>query len=71
MRQQARHIGQRRETRGNTTHHTYSIRTHLHINAAKRKRQEEEEGDAMKALENKTLDSKIEMDILEALDEIR
>lgn len=41
------------------------------IEEAKRKRQEEEEGDAMKALENKTLDSKIEMDIIEGLAEIR
>jgi DNA-directed RNA polymerase subunit RPC12/RpoP len=37
----------------------------------KRKRQEEEEGNAMKILENKTIDSKMEMDILDALDEIR
>jgi hypothetical protein len=34
-------------------------------------RQEEEKGDAMKALENRTLDSKREMDILDALDEIK
>jgi len=38
---------------------------------AKKKRESEEEGDAMKALENRTLDSKIEMDIIDALDEIR
>uniref|UniRef100_M4C2K6 Splicing factor YJU2 n=1 Tax=Hyaloperonospora arabidopsidis (strain Emoy2) TaxID=559515 RepID=M4C2K6_HYAAE len=34
-------------------------------------RVEEEKGDAMKALENRTLDSKREMDILDALDEIK
>lgn len=34
-------------------------------------REEEEKGNAMKALENKTLDSKREMDILAALDEMR
>eukprot|EP00741_Cyanophora_paradoxa_P006306 tig00000989_g6113.t1 len=38
---------------------------------AKRQRADEEEGDAMKALENRTADSKREMDILEGLDEIR
>jgi hypothetical protein len=38
---------------------------------AKKLRQEEEKGDTMKALENRTLDSKIEMDIIEALDEIK
>lgn len=38
---------------------------------AKEKREKEELGDAMKALENRTKDSKIEMDILDALDEIR
>lgn len=37
----------------------------------KKKREEEETGDAMKALENRTNDSKVEMDIIEALDEIR
>lgn len=36
-----------------------------------RKRQEEEEVDAMKALENRTMDNKVEMDILDALDEIK
>jgi len=41
------------------------------IQQAKQERAKEEEGDTMKALENRTLDSKIEMDILEALDEIR
>ncbi|KAJ0047047.1 hypothetical protein Pint_04930 [Pistacia integerrima] len=37
----------------------------------KKKRTDEETGDAMKALENKTLDSKREMDILAALDEMK
>jgi len=37
----------------------------------RKKREEEEEGNAMKALENKTLDNKMEMDILDGLDEIR
>jgi len=41
------------------------------IEEIKKARDKEEEGDAMKALENRTLDSKIEMDIIEALDEIR
>ncbi|EFA75136.1 putative RNA splicing factor [Heterostelium album PN500] len=35
------------------------------------KREKEEEGDAMKALENRTLDSKREMEILDALDELK
>ena len=34
-------------------------------------RAEEEKVDAMKALENRTLDSKLEMDVLDALDEIK
>ncbi|MED6150710.1 hypothetical protein PIB30_075101 [Stylosanthes scabra] len=37
----------------------------------KRKRESEEMGDAMKSLENRTLDSKREMDILAALDEMK
>ncbi|KAK6933913.1 Saf4/Yju2 protein [Dillenia turbinata] len=37
----------------------------------KRKREDEEMGDAMKSLENRTLDSKREMDILAALDEMK
>jgi len=41
------------------------------IEEMKAKRDKEEEGDAMKALENRTVDSKIEMDILDALDEIK
>jgi hypothetical protein len=36
-----------------------------------KEREEEEKGDSMKALENRTLDSKREMDILDALDEIK
>ncbi|KAE8882983.1 hypothetical protein PF005_g4282 [Phytophthora fragariae] len=39
--------------------------------AAVAQRADEEKGDAMKALENRTLDSKREMDILDALDEIK
>ncbi len=38
---------------------------------ARAAREEEEKGNAMKALENRTLDSKREMDILAALDEMR
>lgn len=41
------------------------------IDDAKRKRDAEELGDAMKALENRTIDSKREMDILAALDEMK
>jgi DNA-directed RNA polymerase subunit RPC12/RpoP len=41
------------------------------IQEAKKERELEEEGDIMKQLENKTLDSKLEMDILDALAEIR
>lgn len=37
----------------------------------RKKRTDEETGDVMKALENKTLDSKREMDILAALDEMK
>ncbi|XVF65826.1 hypothetical protein PTKIN_Ptkin09bG0281900 [Pterospermum kingtungense] len=37
----------------------------------KRKRESEEMGDAMKSLENRTLDSKREMDILAAIDEMK
>lgn len=39
--------------------------------ALKKQREEEEKGDAMKALENRTLDSKTEMDILASLDEVK
>eukprot|EP01052_Picozoa_sp_SAG31_P021932 SAG31_NODE_1720_length_7455_cov_3.242115_8_plen_511_part_00 len=35
------------------------------------RKEADEEGDAMRQLENKTMDSKIEMDILDALDEMR
>eukprot|EP01105_Mastigella_eilhardi_P020447 TRINITY_DN4876_c0_g1_i1.p1 TRINITY_DN4876_c0_g1~~TRINITY_DN4876_c0_g1_i1.p1 ORF type:complete len:445 (+),score=152.11 TRINITY_DN4876_c0_g1_i1:72-1337(+) len=38
---------------------------------ARKQREEEEKGDAMKALEHRTIDSKAEMDILDALDEMR
>jgi len=38
---------------------------------AVRTREEEEMGNAMKALENRTLDSKREMDIMAALDEVQ
>ena len=39
--------------------------------AMTKKRQFEEQGDAMKSLENRTYDSKREMEILDALDEVR
>ena len=35
------------------------------------KREEEEKGNAMKALENRTQDSKVEMDIMDALEELQ
>ena len=38
---------------------------------AVKKRETEELGDSMKALENRTLDSKQEMDIMAALDEMK
>ncbi|CAN1335548.1 Splicing factor YJU2 [Linum perenne] len=41
------------------------------LDGIKQKRDAEEMGDAMKALENRTLDSKREMDILAALDEMK
>ena len=41
------------------------------MDAALRKREEEEAGNAMKALENRTQDSKREIDIVNALDEVR
>ncbi|CAI0440825.1 unnamed protein product [Linum tenue] len=41
------------------------------VDGVKRKREAEEMGDAMKALENRTLDSKQEMDILATLDEVK
>jgi hypothetical protein len=41
------------------------------VDAAKKEREEEDKMDSMKSLENRTLDSKIEMDILDALDEMR
>lgn len=36
-----------------------------------KQREEEEKNDSMKALENRTLDNKLEMDVLDALDEIK
>ncbi|KMT17358.1 hypothetical protein BVRB_2g038150 isoform B [Beta vulgaris subsp. vulgaris] len=41
------------------------------VDKEKRKRDAEEMGDAMKSLENRTLDSKREMDIMAALDEMK
>ena len=41
------------------------------IEEAKKQREEEEQGDTIKILENKTNDSKVEMDIIDALDSIR
>eukprot|EP01113_Clastostelium_recurvatum_P017468 TRINITY_DN2049_c0_g1_i2.p1 TRINITY_DN2049_c0_g1~~TRINITY_DN2049_c0_g1_i2.p1 ORF type:complete len:304 (+),score=74.69 TRINITY_DN2049_c0_g1_i2:186-1097(+) len=41
------------------------------IEEAEKEREREEMGDAMKALENRTVDNRLEMDILDALDEIR
>lgn len=41
------------------------------VEDVKAKRDEEEKGNAMKALENRTIDSKREMDILTALDEMK
>ncbi|CAA3022000.1 Hypothetical predicted protein [Olea europaea subsp. europaea] len=46
-------------------------RMRLVIDEEKKKRNSEEMGDAMKSLENRTLDSKREMDILAALDEMK
>jgi len=39
--------------------------------AARKKKLEEEENDSMKQLENRTIDNRMEMDILDGLDEIR
>lgn len=41
------------------------------VEEAEKERDEEDEHDTMKALENRTLDSKLEMDVLDALDEIK
>lgn len=41
------------------------------VEEADKEREEEDEHDTMKALENRTLDSKLEMDVLDALDEIK
>jgi hypothetical protein len=45
--------------------------TELATDEARKIREDEDEADAMKALENRTMDSKIEMDVLDALDEIK
>jgi hypothetical protein len=41
------------------------------IEEAKQQREDEDKLDSMKSLENRTLDSKIEMDVLDALDEMK
>lgn len=41
------------------------------LDKEKQKRESEEMGDAMKSLENRTQDSKREMDIMAALDEMK
>ena len=41
------------------------------IDEAKKQREDEDKLDAMKSLENRTIDSKLEMDVLDALDEIK
>ena len=41
------------------------------LDKEQQKRDAEEMGDAMKSLENRTLDSKREMDIIAALDEMK
>lgn len=41
------------------------------LDQAKKEREEEDKLDAMKSLENRTLDSKLEMDVLDALDEMK
>jgi len=41
------------------------------IKEVKDARKDEDEGDVMKALENRTTDNKVEMDIIDALDEVR
>lgn len=43
----------------------------LQVDIATAKREAEEMGDSMKALENRTLEAKQEMDILAALDEMK
>ena len=44
---------------------------HQAVEQEKKKRAAEEMGDAMKSLENRALDSKRDMDILAALEEMR
>lgn len=45
--------------------------TDVAMEQAKKEREDEDNLDAMKSLENRTLDSKLEMDVLDALDEIK
>lgn len=52
-------------------HSCYVFFLFQEIEKEKQKRDDEEMGDAMKSLENRTLDSKREMDILAGLDEMK
>lgn len=47
------------------------MRVDMENDLKRKQREESEDGDAMKALENRTIDSKKEMDILDTLDELR
>ena len=51
----------------NREHAAHTLQT---VGEAVAAREEEERGNAMKALENRTLDSKKEMDIMDALEEL-
>lgn len=52
---------------------SFELKGFLHqvTDEEKRRREAEEMGDAMRSLENRTLDSKREMDIMAALDEMK